>query len=91
METINDYQIKIINMGKILTEKKIPNKSIIELIISNVLHVFEFSIGLLSIKMLIKNNVKMHFKNDDCRIFNVNDNQIMHIIKHRNQYKIQQF
>ena len=65
-----------------------PNESIVELIVSNMLHIFEFSIRFLSIKMLIKKNVKMHFENDDCRIFNVNNNQMMHVVKHQDQYEI---
>ena len=59
-----------------------PNESIVELIVSNMLHIFEFSIRFLSIKMLIKKNVKMHFENDNCRIFNISDNQTMHVIKY---------
>ena len=74
-----------------LIEKEMPNESIIESIVSNVLHVFEFSIGFLSMKMLIKKNAKMHFEDDDCRIFNVSNNQVMHVVEHRGQYEIQQF
>lgn len=91
VETVNGYQTKAVGMEKMLIDEKMPDGTTAESTVSDVLHVPKLSLGLLSIRMLIKKTAKVIFEDDVCRILNANGTQMMHAIEHRGQYKIQQF
>ena len=83
-----EKQILIIEQSSITLQSDI-NDVIINVTVHEVLHVSKLVIELFSVNRIIEKRAQIVCINDECRIYAKNEKQILHIVKHRDQYELQ--
>ena len=85
---INEKQMSTINQSSIILQSDI-NDVIINITVHEVLHISKLAIELFSINRIIEKKVQIVYINNESRIYAKNEKQILHIVKHRDQYELQ--
>ena len=85
---VNNNKLNVINKNTIALNEILLNDTTIIFNLINILHVLKLLIDFLLINTLTKREMNINFHNNKCRIIAFNDNQVLHVIKHREQYKL---
>ena len=84
----NNNKLNAIDKNTIALNKILSNNTTIIFNLINTLHVLKLLTSLLLINTLTKRKMNVNFHDDECRIIAFNDNQVLYVIKHREQYKL---
>jgi len=86
---VDNNKLNVVDKDTIALNKVLLNDTIIIFNLIDTLHVSKLLTSLLLINTLIEREMNVNFHDDECRIIAFNDNQVLHVIKHRKQYKLQ--
>ena len=84
----NEEQMSAIEQNSITLQSDI-NDVVINVTIHEVFHVSKLTIELFSVNRIIEKRAQIVCINDECRIYAKNEKQILHVVKHRDQYELQ--